>query len=375
MITRASVRNYRSIRAVDVDLGSLTVLVGRNGAGKSAFVDALRFLRDALAVGPEDALIERHGFGAVRRWTSRGRKPDVEMTVRVDAEGMQGEYGVVLGSRGGEVRVRRERLAYRRAAGGAEQGFLAEAGVMRGLGSGGAEELPKARRANPEGLLLPVYAMLNPGARGLLRHLRDARFYALYPNALREPQRPGGSSLLRERGDNLGTALRALTGPDRDELVGTLNRVAGDVSGVRVRQVAGYLVTELAHGSGQDGTAWFDLSQESDGTVRILGLLTALYQHRGSLLAIEEPELTLHPGALQMLADVLREAATRTQVLLTTQSPDLIARFAVSDLLVVERDQRGTHIGEIAADQRGAVERELFTTGDLLRIEGLRSAR
>ena len=53
MITRVEIKNYRSIAHADVTMKSLTVLVGRNGSGKSSFVDALKFVRDALQLGLE----------------------------------------------------------------------------------------------------------------------------------------------------------------------------------------------------------------------------------------------------------------------------------------------------------------------------------
>jgi len=103
-------------------------------------------------------------------------------------------------------------------------------------------------------------------------------------------------------------------------------------------------------------------------------MLVALYQYQPSipLLALEEPENALHPGALAVLSDVLYEASRQHQIITTTQSPDLISRFKVNELLVVERVSGISEIGPVDEMQREAVEEKLFTTGDLLRIEGLR---
>ncbi len=68
MITRVRVKNFRSLADVDVTLGPLTVLVGRNGAGKSAFIDALRFVRDALRSNVEEAVRQARGLGEFVRW-------------------------------------------------------------------------------------------------------------------------------------------------------------------------------------------------------------------------------------------------------------------------------------------------------------------
>ena len=123
----------------------------------------------------------------------------------------------------------------------------------------------------------------------------------------------------------------------------------------------------------------FELAQESDGTIRLLAILTALYQSllappsTFSLIAVEEPETGLYPATLSVVADVVKEAAGRSQILVTTQSPDFISEFDVADLRIVEMQNGSTHIGPVDEVQRSIINDHLFTTGDLLRIEGLRS--
>ncbi|MEW6211609.1 MAG: AAA family ATPase, partial [Acidobacteriota bacterium] len=113
-----------------------------------------------------------------------------------------------------------------------------------------------------------------------------------------------------------------------------------------------------------------------DGTLRMLAMLVALYQseppYAQTLLGLEEPENALHPGALAVLNDVFREAALRNQIIITTQSPDLISHFTVDELRIVERDQGVTKIGPIDETQREIIEEELFSASDLLRIQDLR---
>ena len=70
MITRVQVETFRSITSADVALGPLTVLVGRNGAGKSTFVDVLRFVWDALQHNLEYAFSKRQGIAFLRRWSA-----------------------------------------------------------------------------------------------------------------------------------------------------------------------------------------------------------------------------------------------------------------------------------------------------------------
>src|SRR5581483_10049146 len=106
MITRVRVKNFRSIADVDVSLGPLTVLVGRNGAGKSAFVDVLRFVRDALfsevtveahSSNLEQAITKRNGFKSLRRWSSKD-DCDIKISLTVEETDFWGEYSFSIGS-------------------------------------------------------------------------------------------------------------------------------------------------------------------------------------------------------------------------------------------------------------------------------------
>ena len=82
-----------------------------------------------------------------------------------------------------------------------------------------------------------------------------------------------------------------------------LATAVGDIEDVEVNSVGGYLSPRFRHSKPPDVASrklkWFDAAQESDGTLRLTGILTALLQEpTPGLLGIEEPELTVHPGAL-----------------------------------------------------------------------------
>ena len=77
----------------------------------------------------------------------------------------------------------------------------------------------------------------------------------------------------------------------------------------------------------------------SDGSIRFICLATALLQpDPPATIIIDEPELGLHPTAITILAELLQNAAKRTQVIIATQSPALIDQFAVEDIVVVNRE-------------------------------------
>ena len=109
MITHVQIKNYRSLENIDVELGRLTVLVGRNGAGKSNFVDAIKFVQESLLIGVEAAVANRNGLASLRRWTARGRPCEIEIAISIKRSAFSGTYGFVLaGSTENDFRVKHE---------------------------------------------------------------------------------------------------------------------------------------------------------------------------------------------------------------------------------------------------------------------------
>lgn len=114
----------------------------------------------------------------------------------------------------------------------------------------------------------------------------------------------------------------------------------------------------------------------SDGTLRGLGVLTALLQSNGrppTLVGVEEPEVALHPAALSVLIDAIRDAAQHTQVLVTSHSPELLDAEDLRDdsILAVVADQGVTAIGPLSTVGRNVVKDGLFKASELLRMNQL----
>src|SRR5215813_12777079 len=106
-----AVRNFKSIESCDVEFGHLSVLVGRNGAGKSNFLDSLHFISDGLQTSLDHAIKSRGGIDAVRR-RSTGHPRNFAIALEVQLPGWQSaHYGfeVTARQRGG-FSIRRESL-------------------------------------------------------------------------------------------------------------------------------------------------------------------------------------------------------------------------------------------------------------------------
>lgn len=364
MIRRLKVSRFRSLgKDITVDFGPLTVLVGQNGAGKSNTIDALTFLADCMQIGLEGAVTKRHGIGAIRHAGSQGRPFDIAIHVDVHKDGVDAEYEVVLtGDRVEEYRVKREWALVDGAA----------FSVDNGQWTGPTDLRP---RIEPTGLALTTLAgdaRFSP----LAHALRSVASYSIFPDALRVPQKYDPRRPMDRHGANWVSILKDQPEASwKPDLVTVLHKLTGDLADVKFEHVAGFLVLQFKHE--RDPSAkrkqWFDAAQESDGTLRVAGMMAALLQQpRPELVAIEEPELTVHPGAIRLLYDYIREASVGGQVVLTTHSPDLLSLLSADEVRVVDRVGDETRIAPLDEAQRAVVTRGLFSLGEVMRSEGLR---
>jgi predicted ATPase len=355
MITKLHVRNYRSIGApIELDLGRLTALVGPSGAGKSNLADALRLLADTMRWPLAHALAERGGIDGVLH---AGADPASGIYLRADVANEHGAgwWSVTIVPENGHdgFRVEREEAAWTPAP--------HDSDTLRFLRTPKESEAPPAWAPMVlyrTDLALPAYR-----ARGVLTHLADElhgiAVYAILPDTLRAPQAPDPSQPMANGGENWASTLVALEEGGRGKLVTALRRLVGDIHGCDVLNVGGrHLVPRFRHqvGGEHGPLPWFAAAQESDGTLRLAGILTALFQRpHPTLLGFDEPELAIHAGALAVLYRYLVEGSEGSQVLLTTHSPELLDRLATEDLRLVERPRGATTVARVDPNQRERV--------------------
>ena len=102
--------------------------------------------------------------------------------------------------------------------------------------------------------------------------------------------------------------------------------------------------------------AYFDASSLSDGSLRFIALATLLRQPaslRPSVILLDEPELGLHPYAITLLASLLKEASTESQIIAATQSPILLDHFDPEDVLVGDRADGATELRRLDGERLG----------------------
>lgn len=367
MIRSMTISNYRSLgEDVHISFEPLTVFVGPNGSGKSNVVDAARFLADAMHMGLSGAITHRHGMGAVRRW-SGGHPHNVVITVHADLQrGGRGTYALeIRGASQEEYRIKSEEAVVTTAAG--THRFKVEAGKW--IGPTGLRP-----QVDEQTLALPAVGG-DDRFQPLFRELQSISVYAIFPDNLREPQKYSPVKPMDRHGSAWASILKDQPVDTwKPELLAALGKLTGDVEDIKVEAVASYLVVRFKHRStSRRNPKWFDAAQQSDGTLRVAGILSALLQEPAvPVLVIEEPELTVHPGAIPLIYDFLQQGCGRGQVIVTTHSPELLDRIPPEAVRVVTRVDGATQVAPMDGDQRDRVRAGLLTLGEALRTEGLR---
>ena len=375
-ITRVSLKNYKSIAACDVQLQPLTFLVGRNGSGKSNFLDALRFVADALNSSLGHALRDRGGINDVRR---RSRGHPNHFSIRLEfalPEGPTGHYAFRIGTRspgGYEVQTEECRLQK------SEELFTPEVYFRVDNGSVTDTSVKVAPAAATDRLFL-VNASGLPEFRPVYEAFSRMGFYSLNPDKIRDLQAPDPRDVLTRDGDNITSVFAQLSLPAKQRVQEYLAAVVPGMHKVEVKEFGPKETLEFRQDVAGDKHRWrFLANNMSDGTLRVLGILVALFQGEGDaqkrvpLVGIEEPELALHPAAAGVLLDSLQDAAEKTQVIVTSHSPDLLDNkdLDVESILAVEARDGNTVIGRVDEASRSVLRDKLYTTGELLRLNQL----
>lgn len=377
-LEQVALRNYRSIASCEVKLAPLTFMVGPNGGGKSNFLDALRFVSEALqSLG--SAVQKRGGLNEI---AFRG-SPQKRILVRFSALAGSGHFlyslTLVPGA-SGRFSVHRETLIGEldknepsRYEFEARNGRLIRSSVSHGFPP-----------STPDRLFLASAAAVFPFGVPYLA-LTGMRFYNLDTSEMRDVQSAGDPLSLNPNGGNLASVLEHLRSVDNDRfsrLMHFLNAVLPAIEDIQFPTLGPKQTIEFVEKTGRSGQRRLLASSMSEGTIRALGVLTALFQRgpedfRESLVGIEEPETALHPAAAGVLFDALRETSERRQVIVTSHSPDLLDRDDVplESILAVAMDDGNTVIAPVDKAGSNVLKRRLCTPGELMRSNQLRPAR
>ena len=374
MLCNLSLKGFRSLSSAVLEFDNPTFLVGQNGAGKSNIVDAFSFLSQAMTSPLAAVFDSRGGIATVG---TRSAPSGSDMGLRVELENLdegtrRATYAFALRrdleSYGFEV-VREQCAVMRR------DGSYSYFDRSRDKFLSNVDSLQPAFGANA--LALPLVGG-DTRFLSLFRFLTMMRVYRIEPAALREMQDPSMGVQLRSDGRNAASVWREIKARSSDnspmfrELLKKIVPGAIDIR-PKMHGFNKWSLELIQEGTDTEPLA-FEAHEMSDGTLRALGILAAVFQPLPpSVLVIEEPEATIHPGALGAILDLLRHAGRFMQVVVTTHSPDILDASWIeeSHLRIVNWNEGATRIAPVSEASRIALGEHLMGAGELMRSNAL----
>lgn len=379
-ILRLALRNYKSVERCEIELSPLTVLVGRNGVGKSNIIDALRFTAHALSTTLEYAIRERGGIDQVRRKSLGGRPTHPGVAMRLRLANGEAEYSFRIAAVSGRgFSVDREQCDVF----DADQQLVSRFKVRSGEIAEWAAASPSPAVSSDRLLLVAASGL--PEFRPVFDVLTRMAFHNLNPELMKFPQRPEAGDLLAHDGHNLASVIKQLEtrAPARlERVLQYLNAIGVPLTRIQHKQAGALETLEISQKQlvpEGERNSNFDALAMSDGTIRALGILVSLvsaYRESTSgpsLIGIEEPETALHPAAAGALMDALLEGSEETQLLVTCHSPDLLDHSGLSpnSIRAVLLENGRTVVGPLSEQRIALLRDHLSTAGELLRLDQL----
>lgn len=352
MLTKLRFQNWRSLQDVTIEnLTPITVLIGANSSGKTNIIDGLKFLREATADSPLQAIQNRRGFKNIVPQYRPGAFFQLDFSFTSSQLATAIDYSLELADNGEVFPVVSEILTdYER-------------GIQGNIGYG--ESPPKMESLLGTGKTR-LAAFLNNPLQETFYH--TAQFIAERWQILDEGFNPPLSVIAGNYGDitvidrdaaNLPIMLHFLkeAAPEKyaqlqDDLQLLMGHVGQVITYQDDRETRFYI--EEKHQAG------IEAPTISAGTARLVAMLTAYYAldigPRASmpgLVVIEEPDTAFNPGLLRTFVAMLRRYVRNgnRQFILTTHNPTLLDFFEPSEVRVVERDMQGiTHVHEVSEE-------------------------
>lgn len=336
----------------DFTPGPLTVLIGPNGAGKSNFISFFEMMSLALAdEGAFSNYVAQQGGASKLLHDGPSTTNFIGVIIELATPNGLNHYCFHLHYAAGDTLFFSSEHHQRPEEGGDEPIDWFGTGLEDPIESEGERET---------GLRFPgllIHAEHDDPARITRDFFRGIAPYQFHNTSaaarMRTKWRVGDNRRLKADAANLAPLLLRLKereGACYRRIVDTMRLILPFFSDFELEPEHGYILLAWRE---RDSDEIFDVSQASDGMLRVISLVTLLLQPADSLpdvLILDEPELGLHPYAINVIGGLIRAASTKTQTIVATQSPALVDCFDPEDVVVAEREARATEFRRLDSD-------------------------
>ena len=323
-LSRIVVKGFKSIKECDLELRSINVLIGANGAGKSNFISVFDLIKSMLE-GEHELYAAKKGASTL---FYNGTKVTVSIKLEAHYEWFYHKCALEISENNSIIKTD-DRVN--------STGYF-----------GAPDDFYKKRtwstyHFHDTSPTAKIKAEHNISNSEVLHN--DARNLAAFLYSLQEHHQSEYHNILK--------AIQRIA-PYFKDFVLKPNKYNNEHIVLRWQQ------------KGCDDI--FNASQLSDGTLRFICLATLLLQPeelQPATIIIDEPELGLHPYAITMLAELVKKAATKKQIILATQSIELLDHFKPDDVIVVDRTENGSEFKRLNAERLATWLEDDYTLGEL----------
>ncbi len=339
-LRRLTLKGFKSIKEINIELHPLNILIGANGAGKSNLISFFKMLNEMMAGRFQQYI----GIsGRAQSLLHFGPKTTPQIKARLEFEVPNGidTYSMRLFHAAGDTLIFAEEII-------SFQQTDWESPRIDNLGVGHQEtKISEAAREKPTAKMLKY--LLD---RCRVYHFHDTSFTA----DVRQSCYVGDNRWLMPDAGNLAALLLRFREEDGNtayqRIIGTIRLIAPFFDDFVLEPDASYRV--ILNWREKDSDRVFGPHQFSDGTLRAICLTTLLLQPEDELpelIVVDEPELGLHPYALNIVADLFSKAALHTQILISTQSSSFLDNFDPEDIIAVNREGKESKFERLSSEE------------------------
>ena len=338
-INRIGIEGFRRLINVDIEMRPMMVMIGANGVGKTSFMDALSLLSASANGSLNQHLSDFGGFASV---TTRGSTGGMALRTEIDILGeWQLKYSLKVSPEGIGYSISHEKLAeanppstlnYIDSQGGK---VCYHESVLNELSQSDWQYDPRESALSQMPTKLPrpvIFKYILETATKY--HVLDVSQRA----PIKLPQQLRPTTLPGQNGEDLAPFLYNLRETDHDRFEAVEDALKAAFSGFESLSFPPVAAGMIAM-TWKDKAfkAPFYMNQLSEGTLRFLWLASLLQSPQlPAITMIDEPEVSIHPELLSLLADLMREASLRSHIVVATHSDRLVAFLKPEEVVVMD---------------------------------------
>lgn len=339
MIEQVLIKNYKSIRDLSLPLNRLNVLIGSNGAGKSNFISFFELIKAIYEQRFGSYTLSK---GGIDNLLYHGRKKSASIEGLIDFDNTNAFFFEIKPAQ-------------------SNKGYLENTGDYFNCHQSNIKDYSQWNKTLWDSAVEESSLAYNTKWRAayLRTYLKSFMVYHFHDTSFTSPMRGdcniNDNECLRDNGSNLAAYLYYLMQNDEKAfrlIEGVVRSVAPYFKGFKLRPDANNNNKIRLEWEEKDTDMYLDGYSFSDGTLRFIALATLLLQpKKPEVIIIDEPELGLHPTAINKLAEMVKSASVKSQIILSTQSTNLVNCFDVDDIIVVDRADSQSVFRHLSGDE------------------------